>query len=97
VVKAGDRLARDQEVFFKITKILNQYYNIQILNLSNPSQIVAPEEFTGRRNPMLIVQQGFDAMMAAFDQARRSEMMIEGKLAGLSTPMFSMVTTWTTG
>lgn len=79
VIKAGDRLARDQEVFFKITKILNQYYNIQILNLSNPSQIVAPEEFTGRRNPMLIVQQGFDAMMAAFDQARRSEMMIEGK------------------
>jgi site-specific DNA recombinase len=79
IIKAGDRLARDQEVYFRITKILNQYYNIQILNMSNPAQIVAPNDFNGKRNPMLIVQQGFDAMMAAFDQARRAEMMIEGK------------------
>jgi DNA invertase Pin-like site-specific DNA recombinase len=79
IIKAGDRLARDQEIYFRITKIINQFYNIQILNLSNPAQIVAPDEFNGRRNPMLIVQQGFDAMMAAFDNARRTEMLMEGK------------------
>lgn len=79
IVRAGDRLARDQEVFFRITKILNQFYNIQILNLANPSQIVEPSSFVGRRNPMLIVQQGFDAMMGAFDQARRIDMLMEGK------------------
>lgn len=79
IVKAGDRLARDQEVFFRITKILNQFYNIQIMNLANPTQIVAPDSFVGRRNPMLIVQQGFDAMMGAFDQARRFDMLMEGK------------------
>jgi site-specific DNA recombinase len=79
IVKTSDRLARDQEVFFRITKILNHYYNIQIMNLANPSQIVAPDSFVGRRNPMLIVQQGFDAMMSAFDQARRFDMLMEGK------------------
>jgi site-specific DNA recombinase len=79
IVRASDRLARDQEVYFRITKILNHYYNIQILNLSNPSQIVEPSAFVGRRNPMLIVQQGFDAMLGAFDQARRTDMLIEGK------------------
>lgn len=79
IIRAGDRLARDQEVFFRITKLLNHYYNIQILNLSSPSQIVPPDDFIGRRNPELIIQQGLDAMMGAYDQARRTDMLHEGK------------------
>jgi DNA invertase Pin-like site-specific DNA recombinase len=79
IVRAGDRLARDQEIFFKITKILNQEFNIQILNLSNPAQIVDPTVFIGRRNPALIIQQGLDSMMAAFDQSRRVAQLDEGR------------------
>jgi DNA invertase Pin-like site-specific DNA recombinase len=79
VIRAGDRLARDQEIFFRITKILNHQFNIQILSMANPSQIVDPSLFNGRRNSMLIIQQGLDSMMAAFDQSRRIDMLEEGK------------------
>lgn len=78
IVKVGDRLARDQAIYHHVVKLLQEQSGIQILNLAAPSQIVAPQDFKPRYNPGLIIQHGFSAMMAAYDQALRVERLKTG-------------------
>jgi DNA invertase Pin-like site-specific DNA recombinase len=88
VVRAGDRIARDQAIYFNIVKILQEQCHVQIISLTSPSFAEDPDIFNPIRNTRLIAQHTMDSFVATYQHALQVERLQEGKRAQVRAGRF---------